>query len=313
MTRSVVTGTAGFIGSHLVDRLLELSHDVVGVDCFTDYYDRRSKEANVAQARDSAGFQLIEDDLCQVDLDRLLAGADYVFHLAAQAGVRTSWGASFADYVRNNISATQRLLEAAKGAGLKKLVFASSSSVYGDAAKLPATEETLPRPISPYGVTKLAAEHLCSLYARVYGVPVVSLRLFTVYGPRQRPDMAIQRFLSAALKQEAVSVFDDGTQTRDFTFVKDVIDAHVLAAEALADELVLNICGGSKVSVNELLALIRQVTGRELRMEYAPPARGDAKHTLGDSSRARKALGFQPRVPLIDGLRVQWRWLRSGS
>lgn len=307
--RSVVTGAAGFVGSHLVDRLLELGHQVVGVDCFTDYYDRRLKEANLTQAQMDASFHLVEDDLCCLDLDRLLGGADHVFHLAGQAGVRPSWGKNFAEYTRNNISATQRLLEAAKGAQLKKLVFASSFSVYGDAKQLPATEETLPRPISPYGVTKLAAEHLCSLYAQVYGLPAVSLRLFTVYGPRQRPDMAIQRFLSAALCEEPVTIFGDGAQTRDFTSVGDVIEAHVLALEAPADERVFNVCGGSRVSVNELLTLVQEVTGQRLRIEHAQAARGDARHTLGDNSRARRALGFCPRVRLADGLAAQWRWL----
>ncbi len=313
MTRSIVTGAAGFVGSHLVDRLLSLDHEVVGVDCFTDYYDRGLKEANLVGARGNDCFRLIEDDLRQIDLAQLLDGADYVFHLAGQAGVRPSWGERFDDYLRNNVEVTQRLLEAAKGSSLRKLAFASSSSVYGDVERLPATEETTPRPVSPYGVTKLAAEHLCSLYAKVYALPVVSLRLFTVYGPRQRPDMAIGRFLSAARVGEPVTVFGDGSQTRDFTFVDDVIDAHLLSIDAPADQRVFNVCGGSAISVNDLLALIEDVTGRTLRVESAEPARGDAKHTLGDNSRARAALGFRPRVPLADGLAAQWKWLCEGD
>lgn len=313
MTRSIVTGAAGFVGSHLSERLLDLGHQVVGVDCFTDFYDRRLKEANLTKVRDQAGFHLVEDDLLRLDLEALLAGADYVFHLAAQAGVRASWGKGFAGYIRNNIAATQRLLEAAKGAKIKKLTYASSSSVYGDAGELAVTEETLPRPVSPYGVTKLAAEHLCSLYAQIYGVPVVSLRLFTVYGPRQRPDMAIQRFLSASLRGEPVTIFGDGSQTRDFTFVDDVIEAHVLAMEAPADERSVNVCGGSRVSINELLALVEQVTGRSLQVEHEPAAPGDARHTLGDNSRARRVLRFRPRARLADGLVAQWQWLSEGA
>ena len=309
MTKSIVTGAAGFAGSHLADRLLALGHEVVGVDCFTDYYDRTIKEQNIVAARRDAHFQLLDEDLLDVDLVSLLDGADYVFHLAGQAGVRPSWGAHFAGYLRHNIAATQRLLEAAKDAKLQRFVFASSSSVYGDAKTLPVTEETIPRPVSPYGVTKLAAEHLCSLYGRVYGLPVVSLRLFTVYGPRQRPEMAIQRFLTAAASGERVSIYGDGAQTRDFTFVDDVVQAHVRAMDASGGEAVYNICGGSRISVNDLLDLIRHVSGRPLEVEYEEAAPGDARHTLGDNSRARAALGFDPQTKVADGVAAQWRWL----
>ena len=311
MTRSIVTGAAGFVGSSLVDRLLELGHDVIGVDCFTDYYARSDKEANLARARDSERFRLIEQELSDLDLAALLDGADYVFHLAAQAGVRPSWGERFGDYVRCNISATQRLLEAAKGTGITRLVYASSSSVYGNAIELPVTERALPRPISPYGVTKLAAEHLCSLYAQIYGVPAVSLRLFTVYGPRQRPDMAIRRFLAAALTGAPVAVYGDGRQTRDFTYVSDVVDAHVLAAQAESEERVFNICGGSRISLRELLSMIEDVTGRTLRIEYQDAARGDARDTWGDNALARKETGFAPKVSLREGVEAEWRWLQE--
>ncbi|MCI0777729.1 MAG: NAD-dependent epimerase/dehydratase family protein, partial [Chloroflexi bacterium] len=245
MPRSIVTGAAGFIGSHIVDRLLALGHDVIGVDCFTDYYERTLKEANVEEARADGKFQLLEADLLTMDLPELLEGANYVFHQAGQAGVRPSWGAHFAGYIRNNIEATQHLLEAAKHAALTKFVFASSSSIYGDAKDLPVTEETIPQPISPYGVTKLAAEHLCSLYAKVYNLPTVSLRYFTVYGPRQRPEMAIQHFLSACRSGEPVTLFGDGTQTRDFTFVGDIAEANVRAMDA-SGSAVINVCGGSR-------------------------------------------------------------------
>jgi UDP-glucose 4-epimerase len=307
VTKSIVTGAAGFVGSHLTESLLQQGHTVVAIDCFTDYYDRARKVRNLAGARAHASFELIEADLCEIDLSTILDGASCVFHLAGQAGVRPSWGGQFGEYVRNNISATQRLLEAVKGRPIK-IVFASSSSVYGDAEALPARETALPCPVSPYGVTKLAAEHLCSLYGKLYGLSITSLRLFTVYGPRQRPDMAIQRFLSAALLNEPITVFGDGEQTRDFTFAGDVVRAHELAARGDAPG-VYNICGGSRISIRDLLSLIETTTGRSLRIDYQPPARGDARHTFGDYTSASKHLGYQPATSLADGIAAQWSWL----
>ena len=309
MTKSIVTGAAGFVGSHLADRLLAMGHEVVGIDSFTDSYARHLKERNLSNAKGHERFQLIDGDLLDLDLDALLVSADHVFHLAGQAGVRPSWGSQFAVYLRNNIAATQRLLEAAKRAELRTFVFASSSSIYGNAKRLPVTEETLPQPVSPYGVTKLAAEHLCSLYHRVYRVPTVSLRYFTAYGPRQRPEMAIQRFLSASMNGEQVTVFGDGTQTRDFTFVDDVVEANVRALEAPADERIFNVCGGSRISVNDLIELVGEATGKPLAIQYEPAAKGDALHTLGDNSLAQQHLGFSPKTSLADGLAAQWRWL----
>ena len=311
MTKSIVTGAAGFVGSHLVERLLGRGDDVLGIDCFTDAYDRRDKEANLAAARAHERFRLIEEDLVKADLAGLLEGAGCVFHLAAQAGVRPSWGERFAEYVHRNISATQRLLEAAKDSGITRLVYASSSSVYGNAEELPVTEGALPRPVSPYGVTKLAAEHLCSLYAQAYGVPAISLRLFTVYGPRQRPDMAIRRFLAAALAGEPIEVYGDGKQTRDFTYVGDVVEAHLRASDADTNTRVLNVCGGSRITLHDLIALIEDVTGRTLHVEYGEAARGDARDTWGDSARAREAIGFAPETPLRDGIEAAWRWLQE--
>ena len=309
MTKSIVTGAAGFVGSHLADRLLAMGHEVVGIDSFTDSYARHLKERNLSDAKGHERFQLIDGDLLDIDLDALLVSADHVFHLAGQAGVRPSWGSQFAVYLRNNIAATQRLLEAAKRAELRTFVFASSSSIYGNAKRLPVTEETLPQPVSPYGVTKLAAEHLCSLYHRVYRVPTVSLRYFTAYGPRQRPKMAIQRFLSASMNGEQVTVFGDGTQTRDFTFVDDVVEANVRALEAPADERIFNVCGGSRISVNDLIELVGEATGKPLAIQYEPAAKGDALHTLGDNSLAQQHLGFSPKTSLADGVAAQWRWL----
>ena len=311
MTKSIVTGAAGFVGSHLADRLLAMGHEVVGVDSFTDSYARHLKERNLSDAREHERFQLIDGDLLDIDLDALLASADHVFHLAGQPGVRPSWGSQFAVYVRNNIAVTQRLLEAAKRAQLRAFVFASSSSIYGDAKRLPVTEEALPQPVSPYGVTKLAAEQLCSLYHRVYRVPTVSLRYFTAFGPRQRPEMAIQRFLSASMNGERVTIFGDGTQTRDFTFVDDIVEANVRALEAPANERIFNVCGGSRVSVNDLIQLVGEIAGKPLTVQYEPPAKGDALHTLGDNSLAQQHLGFSPKTSLESGVAAQWRWLKE--
>ena len=309
MTKSIVTGAAGFVGSHLTDRLLAMGHEVVGIDSFTDSYARHLKERNLSNAKGHERFQLIDGDLLDIDLEALLVSADHVFHLAGQAGVRPSWGSQFAVYLRNNIAATQRLLEAAKRAELRTFVFASSSSIYGNAKRLPVTEETLPQPVSPYGVTKLAAEHLCSLYHRVYRVPTVSLRYFTAYGPRQRPEMAIQRFLFASMNGEQVTVFGDGTQTRDFTYVDDVVEANVRALEAPADERIFNVCGGSRISVNDLIELVGETTGKPLAVHYEPAAKGDTLHTLGDNSLAQQHLGFSPKTSLAEGVAAQWRWL----
>ena len=311
MTKSIVTGAAGFVGSHLTDRLLAMGHGVVGVDSFTDSYARHLKERNLSDAKGHERFQFIDGDLLDIDLDALLVSADHVFHLAGQAGVRPSWGSQFAVYLRNNIAATQRLLEAAKRAQLRTFVFASSSSIYGNAKRLPVTEETLPQPISPYGVTKLAAEHLFSLSHPVYQVPAVSLRYFTAYGPRQRPEMAIQRFLSASMNGEQVTIFGDGTQTRDFTFVGDVVEANVRALEAPADERIFNVCGGSRISVNDLIELVGEATSKPLAIQYEPAAKGDALHTLGDNSLAQQHLGFSPKTSLADGVATQWRWLNE--
>lgn len=309
MTKSLVTGAAGFIGSHVLDRLLELEHEVVGVDCFTDGYARGLKERNLVGAKGNQRFRFVEGDLLDIDLHDLLTGIDHVFHLAGQAGVRPSWGEHFAAYLRNNIAATQRLLETVKATAVATFVFSSSSSVYGNAKALPVTESALPQPVSPYGVTKLAAEHLCGLYRKNFAVPCVSLRYFTAYGPRQRPEMAIQRFLSAAATGAEVTVYGDGSQTRDFTFVDDVVAANVQALAAPDGDRIYNVCGGSRVSLNEVIDIVEDVTAKPLRRRYAPPAEGDAIHTLGDNSLAQKELGFIPRTQLAAGISAQWRWL----
>lgn len=310
--RCVVTGCAGFIGSHLSEALVQRGHEVVGIDCFTDYYPRPAKESNLSALRLSPHFAFIEANLLEYDLSRLLEGVDYVFHQAAQAGVRASWGQNFSVYTENNVLATQRLLEEAKALPIKRLVYASSSSIYGDAKELPVTEETLPQPISPYGVTKLAAEHLCRLYWVNFRVPTVSLRYFTVYGPRQRPDMAFHKFFRAMLKGDEITLYGDGDQTRDFTFVSDAVAANLACMEAPVNGDVFNVGGGSRISVNRVLELMQSISGREARIRRIDDQKGDVRHTFADTTRAREALGFRPSVSTEEGLRREWEWICRG-
>jgi len=307
----VVTGAAGFIGSHLVDRLLGEGHDVAGVDAFVDFYPRAAKEANLRAARDHRRFRLVEGRLQDIPLDGLLEGAGHVYHLAAQAGVRSSWGRDFQVYTDHNVLATQRLLEAAVQAGVPRLVYASSSSVYGDRVELPLREDAACRPLSPYGVTKLAAEHLACLYERNHGLPVVSLRYFTVYGPRQRPDMAFHRFLSAARDGTTVHVFGDGKQTRDFTFVDDIVTATQRAADSGRPGCVYNVGGGQRVSLEEVLRTIEQVTGRKLALTRDEAQKGDMRDTFADTTAAKRDLGFRATVTLPEGLAREWDWIRG--
>jgi UDP-glucose 4-epimerase len=305
---ALVTGAAGFIGSHLTARLLEQGSTVVGVDCFTDYYPRSLKEANLSVVTGRNGFRFVEARLQDADLTSLLHGVTHVFHLAAQAGVRKSWGREFAIYTSNNVDATQILLEACIGLPIVRFVYASSSSVYGDHVTLPMREDARLQPLSPYGVTKLAAEHLASLYWENYAVPAVSLRYFTVYGPRQRPDMGFHCFLRAALNDEPITVYGDGEQTRDFTFVADAVTATVAAATNGRAGGVYNIGGGARVTVNRVMDVISRVSGRPLTIRRGPAQKGDMRHTYADTSRARQELGFAPSVTLEEGLRQQYRW-----
>lgn len=307
----VVTGVAGFVGSSLCDRLLADGHTVVGIDCFIDYYPREVKERNLAGARAHPRFSFHECNLARDEFASLLEGAEWVFHQAAQAGVRASWGGSFQTYTDNNVLATQRLLEALREVPtLQKVVYASSSSVYGDAERFPTPEDTLPRPVSPYGVSKLAAEHLMVLYAREFGVPTTSLRYFTVFGPRQRPDMAFHRFIRAGLTGAEIVVYGDGEQSRDFTFISDAVEANILAAQRGAPGSVYNIGGGTQATVNEVLTTLERELGR-LKIRREERQVGDARHTSADTSRARAELGFAPQVSLADGLSREVQWLRS--
>ncbi|MEA2656213.1 MAG: hypothetical protein QOI23_1578 [Chloroflexota bacterium] len=309
--RVVVTGVAGFIGSHLSERLLAGGHEVVGIDCFTDYYARSRKEQNLETSRSSDRFRFEAADLVDADLASLLEGADIVYHLASQPGVRPSWGNQFDRYVRDNVIATQRLLEALKDAPIKRFVFAGSSSVYGEAERFPTKETALPRPVSPYGVTKLAAEHLTLLYTRNFGIPAVSVRYFTVYGPRQRPDMAFSRFMQAMTAGEDIEVFGDGEQTREFTFVSDAVDGTIKASTADVVGQIFNLGGGSRVTVNKVLATLEEISGLSVHRQSLPAAPGDPRHTGASINLAREKLGWEPRVSLGEGLARQWEWFKA--
>ncbi len=308
---ALVTGAAGFIGSQLAEALLARGARVVGLDCFTDYYARALKERNLDGLRRHPRFRFVEAAVQHADWTGLLEGVTHVFHLAAQAGVRKSWGRDFHTYSVNNVEATQVLLEACVGRPLERFVYASSSSVSGDDVPIPMRETAVPRPVSPYGVTKLAAEHLCHLYQAACGVPTVSLRYFTVYGPRQRPDMAFSRFLRAAAAGEPIVVYGDGTQTRDFTYVDCAVGATLAAADRGRLGGVYNIGGGSRVSINEVLELVARCTGRRLTIRREPPQKGDMRDTYADTSLARAELGFAPSVDLAQGLEAQLRWLST--
>ena len=311
--KALVTGTAGFIGSHLSERLIEAGHEVVGLDAFTDYYARSIKESNIASLTKRRRFRFIESSISDANFDDVLDGVTHIFHLAAQAGVRKSWGADFAVYTELNIDATQRLLEASVSRRIERFVYASSSSVYGDAAAIPMLETARPAPLSPYGVTKLAAEHLCMLYHANYNVPTVAVRYFTVYGPRQRPDMAFHRFLKAIHHNEPLSLYGDGEQTRDFTFVEDAVTATIAAAERGADGSVYNVGGGSRVSMNEILDVMAECTGKAPDVQRGETQRGDMRDTFADTTRAKTDLGFTPRVILRDGILAEYQWLTSLS
>jgi UDP-glucuronate 4-epimerase len=308
--RALVTGCAGFIGSHLTESLLGDGHDVLGVDCMGDNYARSQKLANLRTALDFDSFRFARSDLAEADVARLLDGCDTVFHLAAEPGVRSSWGSRFDVYLRNNVAATQRLLEASVKVRGLRFVYASSSSVYGEAERLPTSEDATPQPLSPYGVTKLGAEQLCLLYHANHGLETVALRYFSVYGPRQRPDMAFNRFCRAALADEPITIYGDGRQTRDFTYVGDVVAATRAAAGAdAARGGVYNVGGGSRVSLRRTLEVLEMVSGTRLDVRFEPREHGDVADTGADISRARRDLGFRPRTSLAAGLQAEYDWM----
>ncbi|MBC2900033.1 NAD-dependent epimerase/dehydratase family protein [Streptomyces cupreus] len=308
--RAVVTGAAGFIGSHLCEHLLSCGDDVTGVDAMTDYYDPERKRENLDSLLNRDRFTFRRVDLTVSPLEPVLAGADAVYHLAGQPGVRDSWGPEFALYVERNVLVTQRVLEAARATGPGRLVFASSSSVYGDAETYPTSEALLPRPVSPYGVTKLAAEHLCETYRTAFGVPTASLRLFSVYGPRQRPDMAFSRLITAALTQRPFPLYGDGEQSRDFTYVTDVVTAMRRAALSSWSG-VANVGGGSEVTMNQVIALLR-LSGASVRVVRMPRRPGDTRRTAADITLARQAFGYRPATDVRDGLAAMVEAARTG-
>jgi UDP-glucuronate 4-epimerase len=303
---AIVTGAAGFIGSHLAESLVERGDSVLGIDCLTPYYDPALKRDNLSVLLANPGFSFYEADLRTADLEELIDSADVVFHHAAQPGVRTSFGSGFDDYCSHNILGTQRLLEAAKAVGTERFVFASSSSIYGNAPVYPTHEDDRPDPFSPYGVTKLAAEHLCKVYAANWALSTVILRYFTVYGPRQRPDMAIQRLIGAALDRRPFLLHGGGTQVRDFTYVGDVVRANLSAGTGdIEPGTVINISGGASVTMLGLIGLVEELTGSGMDLDYRPPQPGDVERTGGSVDKAHHLLGWEPEVTLRSGLQVQ--------
>jgi nucleoside-diphosphate-sugar epimerase len=305
---ALVTGVAGFLGSHLAEALLDRGHAVRGLDAFTPYYSRVQKEANLGSLRDRPGFTFQEGDLRTVDLPPLLGGCDWVFHQAAQPGVRASWDRGFALYAEHNLVATQRLLEACRAASIRRFVFASSSSVYGDVPEGEVGEDAPLRPLSPYGVTKLGAEHLVGVYGRAFGLPAVSLRYFTVCGARQRPDMAFHRILRSIHFGEPFPLHGDGGQERDFTAVSDAVAANLLAAERGRVGSVYNIGGGKPYPLNEAIRILEEAVGKRAVIRPVPPADGDPRRTAADLTRAREDLGYEPSVPLEAALREEAAW-----
>jgi UDP-glucose 4-epimerase len=303
----LVTGVAGFVGSHLAERLVEEGDDVIGIDCFTDYYPRKIKESNIASLRRQKGFKFVEMDLSSRPSKRIVTNIETVFHLAAQPGVRASWGRSFESYVRDNMLATQNLLEMAKGAKIRKFIYVSSSSVYGDSEQFPTSEEAIPKPNSPYGVTKLAGEHLCEVYRKSFNIPTAVLRYFSVYGPRQRPDMAFNKFIHLIWHDKTLDVYGDGSQMRDYTFVRDVVSATVLARNAKVGTI-LNVGTGHSYSLNEAIEIIASLLGKEAKLKHLTSASGDVIKTSADISKIKKELGYRTSVDFREGLREQTTW-----
>ncbi|OGW13436.1 MAG: UDP-glucose 4-epimerase [Nitrospinae bacterium RIFCSPLOWO2_12_FULL_45_22] len=310
--RCLVSGVAGFIGSHLAERLVRDGQEVIGIDCFLDYYPREVKEENLAGLKKSPNFHFQEANLLELDLPALVQKTDFIFHLAAQAGVRASWGESFSIYTENNIRATQRLLESCKGQKVSKFILASSSSVYGDAEEMPTSENSAPKPVSPYGLSKLACEHLCYLYWKNHKIPYLALRYFTVYGPRQRPDMAFHKFLRSALHGKEIEIYGDGNQTRDFTYISDIINATVksISTDAVAESV--NLGGGSPATIWQVLNIIEEITGKRVRLRHIEEQKGDVRHTCADITKAQRILGYAPQVRLGEGLRKQFLWQKGG-
>ncbi|UCH84417.1 MAG: NAD-dependent epimerase/dehydratase family protein [Candidatus Latescibacterota bacterium] len=308
----VVTGAAGFIGSHLCEALLNDGYQVLGIDSFNPNYDVRIKRINIDEISGNGDFELIESSLNDLDLEKHVADAGAVFHLAAQPGVRDSWSRRFDEYIDANIRATQVLCEACRGKPLKRFVYASSSSVYGDTEQLPMNEAHPTKPHSPYGVTKLSGEALCLLYKRNFGLPAVALRFFTVYGPRQRPDMAFHKFIAGGLDGNPIEIYGNGTQTRDFTFVSDIVDACMRAKDYHGEESVFNIGGGSRIALNDALDILTGALPNEgVEVIFSDPVKGDVMHTYADIALARNELGYEPKMGMEEGIVREIEWVGS--
>jgi len=309
--KCLVTGAAGFVGSHLCESLLNLGFSVTGIDSFTDYYSRELKKKNLLSLLKKPQFEFIQADINQIQLQDPIKNIDALFHLAAQAGVRASWGDNFSVYTKNNIESTQKILETCKKYKIKKIVYASSSSVYGNTPDLPMKETSPLCPYSPYGVTKLAAENLCSLYYKNYGLPIVSLRFFTVYGPRQRPDMAFHKFLKAIGENRPIEIYGTGDQTRDFTFINDIISATISAAEKGKPGEIYNLGRGKQEKLSEIFPLLKKICGKKVRIKKTNTQKGDVKHTLASISKAKKDLDYSPQFTLQQGLEKEWVWIKD--
>jgi UDP-glucose 4-epimerase len=307
----LVTGAAGFIGSHLCKKLIRDGAHIVAIDAFTDFYSRSIKENNIRSLVNHPHFKFIPADILEIELDKIMDKVDVVFHFAAQPGVRTSWGTDFSIYTKNNIDATQKLLEAAKTSKLKKFIYASSSSVYGLSPKLPMTETSTLHPYSPYGVTKLAAENLCFLYYKNYGIPCVSLRFFTVYGPGQRPDMAFHKFFKSILLGEEITIFGDGQQTRDFTFIDDIIWANLSSIENGRAGENYNLGGGTRKKLADIIPVLEEICQRKTKIRYVAGQKGDVRHTFAEIQKAKDDLKYTPKIALEEGLRSEWDWIQT--
>jgi nucleoside-diphosphate-sugar epimerase len=309
--RVVVTGAAGFIGSHLVEALVERGDEVTGIDCFFPYYDPDRKRDNIYHALSNDQFKLVEEDLNACDLQALIDGADVIYHLAGQPGVRSSWGREFDIYLSQNVLSTQKLLETAKESSTRRFVLASSSSVYGQAEHFPTRESDSPRPVSPYGVTKLAAERLCYLYGEAFGVDTICLRYFTIFGPRQRPDMAFSRFVAATLDSRPLTIIGDGRQSRDFTYVADAVAATIAAGERGTAGRIYNVAGGCQATVLGVVEVLESLIGRPLQRQHVEPVPGDPRKTGADVTAAQHDLRYEPAVSLETGLERQLEHTRS--
>ncbi len=307
----LVTGAAGFIGSHLCEKLLNSGFSVIGIDSFTDYYSKELKKENLSSLLEKQKFEFIKGDINHININKYIEKSDTVFHLAAQAGVRASWGDYFATYTKNNIESTQKILEACKKNKMKKIVYASSSSVYGNTPDLPMKETSRLFPYSPYGVTKLAAENLCSLYYKNYGVPVVSLRYFTVYGPRQRPDMAFHKFFKAIGENNPIEIYGSGEQTRDFTYIDDTVNASMAAAEKGIPGKIYNLGSGNHQKLSVVFPLLKEICGKKVKIKNVETQKGDVKHTYASIYRAQKDLDYLPRTTLKEGLEQEWLWIKK--